>query len=493
MSQVSRSSDIPVSRDTPSIQSVVTRFPPSPTGTLHVGSARTALFNYLFARSQGGKFLLRIEDTDRERSRDEYTAQIIEAMKWLGLDWDGDIVHQSRNQEVHRQTAERLLAQGSAYRCFCTEETLQAKRVAMRTQGKPYRYDGACRNLAATESARRAAAGEAYVVRVKKPAGGISYQDLLRGTIHLREEDIDDIILMKSNGQPLYHLAVVCDDIAAGVTHVIRGDDHLDNTPKQIVIYQALGAALPTYVHIPLILGADKKRLSKREGAENVLEYRDAGFLPDAVLNFLALLGWSHPAGQEILTKDELIRSFSLDRVGTAAAVFDQTKLRFLNGKHIHSKSPEDRAKLLTDHLKSRGETPPGIPALAKMIQVNGERGDTFAEIADYIRFFWARPAAYDEAAFKKFLSGKADLVERIRCEFEALSDFEGESIEIFFRDFSERSGLKFKDVGQAIRVMLTGKSVSPPIFQSAELLGRTETLIRIDAAQEALRQSRAS
>lgn len=470
---------------------IITRFPPSPTGALHVGSARTALFNYLFARSQGGKFLLRIEDTDRERSRQEHTDQIIAALKWLGLDWDGEIVYQSKNQEVHRQTAERLLKQGSAYRCFCTEESLQAKRVSLRTQGKPYRYDGLCRKIDPAESDRRAAAGEPYVVRAKKPAGGISYQDLLRGTIELREEDIDDIILMKSNGQPLYHLAVVCDDIAAGVTHVIRGDDHLDNTPKQIVIYRALGVSLPTYVHIPLILGSDRKRLSKREGAENVLEYRDMGFLPDAVLNFLALLGWSHPESKEVLAKEELVRAFSLDRVGTAAAVFEQTKLRFINGKHIHSRPVEDRARTLIDYFKSRGETPPSVPELAAMIAVNGERGDTLAEIADYIRFFWVRPITYDEAAFKKFLEGKQDLVEKIRCEFEALSDFEGESIEIFFRDFSERGQLKFKDVGQAIRVMLTGKSVSPPIFQSAAVLGRLETLLRIDNAQEALRSAR--
>ena len=292
---------------------------------------------------------------------------------------------------------------------------------------------------------------------------------------------------MKGDGRPLYHLAVVCDDIAAGVTHVIRGDDHLDNTPKQIVIYQALGEKLPTYVHIPLILGSDRKRLSKREGAENVLEYREAGFLPDAVLNFLALLGWSHPEGREILGRDELIRAFSLDRVGTAAAVFDLTKLRFLNGKHVHGGPPEARARLLADYLTRRGETPPSTADLSAMLKVNGERGDTLAEIADYVRFFWVRPKTYDEQAFKKFLEGRKDLVEKIRREFEALADFEGESMEIFFRDFSERGGLKFKEVGQAIRVMLTGKSVSPPIFQSAALLGRTETLLRIDAAQEAL------
>ncbi|OGH61055.1 MAG: glutamate--tRNA ligase [Candidatus Lindowbacteria bacterium RIFCSPLOWO2_12_FULL_62_27] len=482
---------------------IITRFPPSPTGTLHVGSARTALFNFLFARAQGGKFLLRIEDTDRERSRAEYADQIIAAMKWLGLDWDGEIVYQSRNAGIHRQTAERLLEQGAAYRCFCTEESLEAKRVAMRTQGKPYRYDRTCRRLDHAESDRRAAAGERFVVRVIKPAGsappapqvpasptpagGITYQDLLHGTITLREEDLDDIIVMKGDGRPLYHLAVVCDDIAAGVTHVIRGDDHLDNTPKQIVIYQALGEKLPTYVHIPLILGSDRKRLSKREGAENVLEYREAGFLPDAVLNFLALLGWSHPEGREILGRDELIRAFSLDRVGTAAAVFDLTKLRFLNGKHVHGGPPEARARLLADYLTRRGETPPSTADLSAMLKVNGERGDTLAEIADYVRFFWVRPKTYDEQAFKKFLEGRKDLVEKIRREFEALADFEGESMEIFFRDFSERGGLKFKEVGQAIRVMLTGKSVSPPIFQSAALLGRTETLLRIDAAQEAL------
>ncbi|MBI4179547.1 glutamate--tRNA ligase [bacterium] len=469
--------------------SVITRFPPSPTGALHVGSARTALFSYLFARSKGGKFLLRIEDTDRERSRQEYTDQILEAMRWLGLEWDGDVVYQSKNEAAHRAASERLLKQGSAYRCFCTEEMLEAKRVAMRTQGRPYRYDGTCRNVDPAESERRAAAGEKFVVRVRKPEGGMTYRDLLHGEIKLRGEDLDDIILMKSDGRPLYHLAVVCDDIAAGVTHVIRGDDHLDNTPKQMVVYQALGAPLPEYIHIPLILGSDKKRLSKREGAENVLDYRAAGFQPDAVLNFLALLGWSHPESREILTKAELIGAFSVDRVGTAAAVFDQTKLRFLNGKHIHDRPPADRARMLADFLKTRGETPPDLKDLAAMIEVNGQRGDTLAEIADYIRFLWERPKAYDEAAVAKFLAGKAELIEKIRCEFEALADFEGESIEIFFRDFAERQGVKFKDVGQAIRVMLTGKSVSPPIFQSAAVLGRVETLLRIDAAQSLMKR----
>ncbi len=471
---------------------VFTRFPPSPTGALHVGSARTALFNYLYARSQGGRFLLRIEDTDRERSRPEFAEQILEALRWLGLEWDGEAVYQRKSEAIHRQTAERLLKDGAAYRCFCTEEALEAKRVAMRTQGRPYRYDGACRKLDGAESERRAGGGEPFVVRVRKPAGGMMFEDLLHGTIQLREEDLDDIILMKSDGQPLYHLAVVCDDIASGVTHVIRGDDHLSNTPKQIVIYRALSAALPTYVHIPLILGADKKRLSKREGAENVLEYRDAGFLPDAVLNFLALLGWSHPEGKEILMKDDLVRSFSLDRVGTAAAVFDQTKLRFLNGKHIHSRSAEDRAKLVEAFLKRRGETPPPAVDLKAMLAVNGERGDTLSDIADYIRFFWQRPVGYAEDAFKKFLAGRDDLVERIRCEYEGLADFEGESMEHYFRDFAERYQYKFKDVGQAIRVMLSGKSVSPPIFQSAALLGRPETLIRIDNAQAELRKRRA-
>lgn len=475
------------------IRPVVTRFPPSPTGALHVGSARTALFNYLFARSQGGKFLLRIEDTDKERSRQEYADQILEAMNWLGLEWDGDVVYQSKNAAVHRQTSERLLKQGAAYRCFCSEEMLQAKRVAMRTQGKPYRYDGTCRKIEGAESDRRAAAGDPFVVRVKKPADGMTYEDLLHGTIHLRDEDLDDIILMKSGGHPLYHLAVVCDDIAAGVTHVIRGDDHLSNTPKQIVIYHALGVQLPTYVHIPLILGADKKRLSKREGAENVLEYREAGYPPDAILNFLALLGWSHPESKEILAKQELIQSFCLDRVGTAAAVFDQTKLRFISGKHIHGKSVEETARILTEFLKSRGEQPPKLSDLAAMIKINGDRGDTLVDIADYIRFFWTRPKTFDAAAFEKFLAGKDDLVEKIRREFEALADFEGESIEIFFRDFAEKNGLKFKDVGQAIRVMLTGKSVSPPIFQSAGALGRLETLLRIDNAQEELRERKKS
>jgi glutamyl-tRNA synthetase len=458
-------------------EQVVTRFPPSPTGYLHIGGARTALFNWLFSRQRGGKFILRIEDTDRERSSEEATRAIVESMEWLGLDWDGGPYFQSQRYGIYDATIERLLSTAQAYHCHCTPEILDQKRKEASAKGLKPKYDGQCRKLGlgpATGS----------VVRLKSPLSGITrFNDLVKGPISFDNEELDDLILRRSDGSPTYHLAVVADDINLGITHVIRGDDHVNNTPRQILIYNALGEPLPFYAHLPMILGPDKHRLSKRHGAMSVLAYRDMGYLPHALLNSLARLGWSH-GDQEKFSREELIENFSLENVGKAAGVFNLEKLLDLNGWYIRESSDRFLAKELVPFLERLGFENPGEERLVRVVAMLKVRSKTLVEMAEGARFLFQKDINYDEKGDDKFLkSDVLGLLEVLRGKLEDLPEFTKTGLENTLVPFLEKNGIKLKKIAQPLRVALTGKTASPGIFDVMELLGKDKVFQRLGRA----------
>lgn len=458
-------------------ESVVTRFPPSPTGYLHIGGARTALFNWLFSRRRGGRFVLRIEDTDRERSSDEATRAILESMEWLGLDWDEGPFFQSRRLDMYDATIEKLLSMGQAYHCHCTPEILEQKRKEASSKGLKPKYDGQCRDLGL-------APRPGSVVRLKTPRTGMTqFNDLVKGPIRFDNEELDDLILRRSDGSPTYHLAVVADDISLGITHVIRGDDHVNNTPRQILIYKALGEPLPHYAHLPMILGPDKDRLSKRHGAMSVLAYRDMGFLPHALLNSLARLGWSH-GDQEKFTREELIENFSLQNVGTSAGVFNLEKLLDLNGWYIRESSDEFLARQLIPFLERVGLEDPGKERLEKAVAILKIRSKTLVEMAEGAQFLLQKEITYDKKGDDKFL--KPDILglfEELDEKLRQTPEFTQAGLEKAFMEFLEEKEVKLKRIAQPLRVALTGKTASPGIFEVMELLGREKVLDRLERA----------
>ena len=458
-------------------ESVVTRFPPSPTGYLHIGGARTALFNWLFSRQRGGRFVLRIEDTDRERSSDEATGAILESMEWLGLDWDEGPFFQSRRLDIYDATIEKLLSIGQAYHCHCTPEILEQKRKEASSKGLKPKYDGQCRDLGL-------APRPGSVVRLKTPRTGMTqFNDLVKGPISFDNEELDDLILRRSDGSPTYHLAVVADDISLGITHVIRGDDHVNNTPRQILIYKALGEPLPHYAHLPMILGPDKHRLSKRHGAMSVLAYRDMGFLPHALLNSLARLGWSH-GDQEKFTREELIGNFSLQNVGTSAGVFNLEKLLDLNGWYIRESSDEFLARQVIPFLERLGLDATGKERLEKAVAILKIRSKTLVEMAEGARFLLQKEITYDKKGDDKFL--KPDILglfEELNERLREIPEFTQAGLEKAFMEFLEEKQVKLKRIAQPLRVALTGKTASPGIFEVMELLGREKVLDRLERA----------
>ncbi len=453
---------------------IVTRFPPSPTGYLHIGGARTALFNWLFARQKGGKFILRIEDTDRERSSEEATRAILESMEWLGLDWDEGPYFQSRRYDIYNAAIEKLLATDQAYYCHCTPETLEQKRKEASSRGLKPKYDGQCRDLGLGPA-------PGAVVRLKSPPSGITqFNDLVKGPIAFNNEELDDLILKRSDGSPTYHMAVVADDIDLGITYVIRGDDHVNNTPRQIMIYKALGEPLPHYAHLPMILGPDKHRLSKRHGAMSVLAYRDMGYLPHALLNSLARLGWSH-GDQEKFTREELIESFSLENVGKAAGVFNLEKLLDLNGWYIRESPDEFLAGAVVPFIRRMGFEDPGEEKLTKAVAVLKLRSKTLVEMAEGARFLFQKEMDYDEKGDEKFLKPNVlGLFEALLGEFEKTPEFTQALLEKAFSAFLEEKGIKLSKIAQPLRVALTGKTASPGIFEVMELLGKDTVLERL-------------
>ena len=458
------------------------RFAPSPTGFSHIGGVRTALFNWLFARHHGGQFVLRIEDTDHERSTEESIAEILESMKWLGLDWDEGPYRQTERQEIYSQKVDQLFKEGKAYRCYCTPEELDRKRNEAQKKGLKPKYDGTCRER--TDQPE----GSPFVIRFKAPLeGSIVVDDLLRGKVVFDIVELDDLILQRTDGSPTYNFVVVVDDADMGITHVIRGDDHLSNTPRQCLLYDALGFTRPKFAHISMILGQDKARLSKRHGATSALAYRDMGYLPSAMINYLARLGWSH-GDQEIFSRQEMIQHFSFDSVNTSAAVFDPDKLSWLNEHYIKTTPPEELAGYLEPLLVRTGVLQDGhglnAKEIAKVIPSLNERAKTLVEMAEKSKFFFSKEVEFDEKAKTKFLTAEArPLLEKVIAGLSQLENFSAEEIETLFKKIVEEEGTKLGKLAQPVRVALTGTTVSPGIYDVILLLGKEETLVRLNKA----------
>jgi len=456
---------------------VVTRFPPSPTGYLHIGGARTALFNWLFARQRGGKFILRIEDTDEQRSTEEATTAILESMEWLGLDWDEGPYFQSRRYHIYNEVIDRLLEKGEAYHCHCSPETLDRQREEARKKGLKPKYNGTCRDLGLCPA-------QGSVVRLKTPHAGITqFNDLVKGPIRFNNEELDDLVIRRSNGSPTYHLAVVADDISLGMTHIIRGDDHVNNTPRQILIYKALEEPIPQYAHLPMILGPDRTRLSKRHGAMSVLAYREMGYLPHALLNGLARLGWSH-GDQEKFSMEELIEKFSLDHVGKAAGVFNAEKLLDLNAWHIRESSDRFLAERLRPFLEKEGFQGLDIEKIAAVASILKVRSKTLVDMVEGARFCLSDDIDYEKKGDNKFLKQDVvDLFESLCGRIEVLSHFDRKGIENLFAEFLAAEQVPLKKLAQPLRVSLTGRTASPGIFEVMEVLGKNKVIQRIKKA----------
>ena len=454
------------------------RFAPSPTGFLHVGGARTAIFNLLHARRYGGTMILRIEDTDVERSRQHHAEQIVSSLQWLGIEWDEGPVYQSERLERYRERAEELVANHKAYRCYCTIEELERERVAAEKAGHAYRYSGKCRVIAESGAAPL---DMQHVIRFKVGRGSIDFHDLIRGDVHFDADLIDDFVLLRSDNNPTYHLSVVVDDIDMKITHVARGDDHLSNTPKHIVLFRAFGADPPAFAHLPLILGGDRKRLSKRTGATSAEEYREMGILPSALFNFLLLLGWAPGQDREIISRDEAAAIFDLAGVNKAPAVFDQEKLLWMNGQYMMRSSADD----LYPHLRPfLGGNAPSIDALRSIIELNKSRARTLKDLAAVMKPYLASDddVHYEDEAVKKYIKGD-DLAARLNELREALAgteQFDVTTSEQALRALAESRGASAAKYIHPLRVALLGVAASPPIFDVAVTLGKERSLRRL-------------
>ena len=454
------------------------RFAPSPTGSLHVGGARTALYNLLFARHTGGTFVLRIEDTDVERSREELTAQILSAMAWLGLEYDEGPYYQSQRGELYQAAVEKLLAEGKAYRAFETPEELDAERKKAEAAGKAYRYSGAGRAIAPEEAARRALAGERHVVRLRMPDEPLVVDDVIRGRVEFPAEALDDFVLVRSGGHPLYHFCVCVDDTDMRITHVIRGDDHLANTPKHVALFRALGAPVPTFAHLGMILGTDRKKLSKRHGAAAVEEWRDEGILPEALFNFLALLGWAPGGDREILTREEMEREFALDKVGASPSVFDPDKLLWMNSQYI-AKMPA--AELLRRSLPYAAAGGPDEAVALRAIELHRPRVRTPIEMGRALASYAHDPVEYEAEGIKKHVRPETGrLLAALAAGLENLPEWTAASTEAALRATAEAEGVSAGKLIHPVRLALTGVTVGAPLFDVVELLGRDTSLRRL-------------
>jgi glutamyl-tRNA synthetase len=456
---------------------VKTRFAPSPTGYLHIGGARTALFSWLYARKSGGTFVLRIEDTDLERSTQESVDAIFAGMDWLELNYDEGPYYQTRRFDRYKEVLNQLLAQGDAYYCTCSKEELDELREQQKANKEKPRYNGKCR--AAGHDSETVS-----VIRFKNPdEGEVVIDDLVKGRIVVANRELDDLIIARTDGTPTYNLTVVVDDMDMGITHVIRGDDHINNTPRQINILKALGAELPLYAHVPMILGSDGARLSKRHGAVSVLQYRDEGYLPDALINYLVRLGWSH-GDQEIFSRDEMIEKFDLADVNVSASTFNPDKLLWLNHQYIMNSDPQYVAQHLAWHMDTLGIDVSTGPALADVVKVQRERSKTLVEMALASRYFYQDFDHYDEKAAKKnFKADTASVLTELLHQFSEIADWQGEALHQMVLDTAERLELNLGKVAQPLRVAVTGAGVSPGIDVTLELLGRDKTLKRLENA----------
>ncbi|MBI5682041.1 MAG: glutamate--tRNA ligase [Deltaproteobacteria bacterium] len=460
------------------MQEIRTRFAPSPTGYLHIGGARTALFNYLFAKQHKGKFILRIEDTDVARSTDESTKAILDAMEWLGLRYDEGPFFQSQRFALYREHAYKLLKDGNAYKCYCAPEELEKRRQEALKQGRPPRYDGRCKGEGDKD--------KPFAVRFKSPQTGATIvQDHIKGVTRFENSEMDDLIILRSDSTPTYNLCVVVDDATMGITHVIRGDDHLNNTPKQILMYQAFNYPVPEFAHVPMILGSDKTRLSKRHGATSVMAYKDMGYLPHALVNYLARLGWSH-GDEEIFLMAELIKKFSLENVGKSSGVFNPEKLLWLNAHYIKEAKPEEIAKLLRPFFEAKGLKVQDDEKLKMAVQTLQERSKTLLEMAEGGEFYFKDDVVYDENSAKKFLTPDIkDILQKLIDKLKGTEPFSHDNIQKAFQELLDETGLKLGKLAQPVRVLLTGKTVSPGIFEIIEVLGREKTISRIEKSKE--------
>jgi glutamyl-tRNA synthetase len=474
------------------------RFAPSPTGYLHVGGARTALYNWLFARRMNGVFILRIEDTDADRSKPELTTAILESMEWLGLNWDEGPFHQSDRLDRYRALAVELEKSGHAYPCFCTPEELQAKRSRV-TGGRPWKYDGTCRNMPDEERQKRLAEGVPHVHRFRGPESGeTAFEDMVFGLITVENREIEDFVLLRSDGQPTYHLGVVADDMDMRVTHVVRGADHISNTPKQILVYRAAGANLPVFAHLPLILGPDRQRLSKRHGATSVGAYRDQGILPEALVNFLALLGWTPQGGEEILPLETMSQQFDLATVSKSNAVFDPEKLAWMNSQYLRALSMDRLLPLVEAELKSSGIDSAIVDSREKFeetVTLLQPRMRTLKDFSQGGRAFFTDDFEYAPDAHKKFWKDPAiaGFLEDLAGRLEKLDSFNTEITEATLRGLAEEKGVKAGLLINATRVALTGQSVAPGLFDVMNVLGKKRTVERLRRAGKFLRESGAS
>jgi glutamyl-tRNA synthetase len=461
------------------------RFAPSPTGELHVGGARTALFNWLYAHHHQGEFYLRIEDTDRERSREEYVQQILDSLTWLGLTWDGPPVFQSQRLKLYQKAVQQLLEKGKAYRCFCTPQELAAQRAS---QKDLYQYPGTCRTLTKEEQMQRLNQGQSFAVRLKIPEGTTTFEDLIYGKISVDHRELDDFIIARTGGIPTYNLVVVVDDHAMKITHVIRGEDHISNTPKQILIYQAMGFELPQFAHLPMIWGPDKKRLSKRHGATGVQTFRQQGYIAQGLLNYLALLGWNSDTEGEIFNLSELVNLFHIRQIQKKPAVFNEQKLLWVNGQHIFRSTPEellDQILTLVPDWRSNEDR----RYLLQVIEMMKLRAKTLRDFITSTDYFFADPTNYDANAVQKRWKGVETnhLVQTYLTRLKALSGWEQKELEATLRSLTEEWGLSAGKLIHPVRLAISGVPHGPSLFAMMELLGRETCLRRISAALERL------
>lgn len=467
--------------------SIKTRFAPSPTGYLHVGGARTALFSWLHAKKNKGSFVLRIEDTDLERSTQESVDAILEGMQWLGLDYDEGPYYQTQRFDRYNEIIQQLLDQGDAYYCYCSKEELESLREQQMENKQKPRYNGKCRdNTEQQEELNR-------VIRFRNPdEGEVVIDDLVKGKIIVANKELDDLIIARTDGSPTYNLTVVVDDMDMGITHVVRGDDHVNNTPRQINILKALGADLPHYAHLPMILGDDGARLSKRHGAVGVMQYRDDGYLPEALLNYLVRLGWSH-GDQEIFSREEMIELFDLSQVNVAASAFNTEKLLWINHQYIMNSDPALVAKHLEWHMQQRGiDAETQGPALVELVKAQRERSKTLVEMANASVYFYQDFTEYDaKAAKKNFKQGTDDVLQTLLDAFTEVSEWQGEALHNIVLQTAEQLELKLGKVAQPLRVAVCGTGMSPSIDITLSLLGREKTLNRLERAINYIKENK--
>lgn len=456
---------------------VRTRFAPSPTGYLHIGGARTALYSWLFAKKQNGKFILRIEDTDTERSTQEAVEAILAGMHWLDLDYQEGPFYQTKRLDRYHEVINQLLKEKKAYRCYCPKERLEKLRLEQLEKKEKPRYDQFCRDLEGEPN-------QPYVIRFRNPQEGVvTFEDQVRGTISVQNSELDDLVLVRTDGMPTYNFSVVIDDLDMNITHVIRGDDHINNTPRQINIFKALGATPPLYAHVPMILGPDGKRLSKRHGAVSVLQYRDEGYLPDALINYLVRLGWSH-GDQEIFSKEDMINYFSLNQISRSPATFNPEKLLWLNQHYLKTSPPEYIATHLAWHFEKMSINVMHGPPLKEVILAQRERVKTLVEMAERSRFLYEDQLEYDETAIKKeFNENTSQILKLLLTELTSLEKWNKENLHEVIRKVTEQLGVKMGKVAQPLRIAITGSTMSPSIDVTLELLGKEKTLQRLENA----------